>query len=214
MLASRLLSELLDLIAPRDCPACEEPTTRSLCSTCRAELRPAPARELDGVPVLAAGRYAAPLDVAVQRFKYEARPDLAVPLASLVELEALRRLADDPRTLFVPVPLHRTRLSERGYDQSALLARELARRAARRASARALLRVRATEQQARLGESERRANVAGAFTANPRASLASSSVILVDDVVTTGFTVSACRTALAAARARVVGVVCIALGAA
>ncbi|MBK9000611.1 MAG: ComF family protein [Myxococcales bacterium] len=206
-----LLSALLDLIAPRDCAACGESSTRGLCPECRGLLEPPGARELSGAPVLAAATYRAPLSRAIQRFKYEARPDLAEPLASLIGLDALKHASREPGTLFVPVPLHRSRLAERGYDQAALLARALARSAGRRSSARALCRVRPTLQQARLDESKRRENVVGAFAPSSGERLGGRPVVLVDDVITTGATAVACVEALRAAGARVVAVACIAL---
>lgn len=161
--------------------------------------------------MLAAAQYRHPLSRAIQRFKYEARPDLAVQLAGLIDLDALRLVSRDPRTLFVPVPLHRSRLAERGYDQAALLAGALSRFAGRRSSARALRRVRPTLQQARLDEGKRRENVVGAFAPSPRERLGERPVVLVDDVITTGATALACVEALRSAGADVVAVACIAL---
>lgn len=210
MLVARLLSACFDLLAPRDCAACGDEAPRGFCSECRAALEAPSPRTLAGVPVVAAAAYRAPLDRAIQRFKYESRPDLAVPLAALVGRAALAELSLEPSTLFVPVPLHRARLAERGYDQAALLAAALAARSRRRASARALRRVRATEQQAKLDEATRRRNVVGAFEVSPRAPLAGRAVVLVDDVITTGATASACALALRAAGARLVAIACLA----
>jgi ComF family protein len=161
--------------------------------------------------LIAAGAYRAPLDAAIHRFKYGARPDLSGPLARLMLRPELVAACADPLTLFVPVPLHRARLAERGYDQSALLARVLAAGTARRTRVRALRRVRWTEQQARLDGRARASNVANAFFVPPDLDLSGRPVVLVDDVVTTGATASACLTALSAAGARTVAVACIAL---
>lgn len=207
---TRAGSALFDLLAPLECAACGQPAAHGYCGDCRRLLVAAPARDLDGVPVLAAAAYAAPLDAAIQRYKYGSRPDLAGALAGLLPRAALAGASGDARTLFVPVPLHRTRLAERGYDQSALLASALAARAGRPASARALCRTRSTAQQARLDERGRAQNVLGAFAAGGGAALVERPVVLVDDVVTTGATASACVRTLRAAGARVVAVVCVA----
>jgi predicted amidophosphoribosyltransferase len=106
------------------------------------------------------------------------------------------------------VPLHRARLVERGYNQAALLARELARLTGGRFVPRALVRLRMTEQQARLGRMEREANVRNAFgvvEAN-----VPQRAILVDDVVTTGETARACLKTLQGAGSAVLGVVALA----
>lgn len=208
---TRAASALFDLVAPLDCAACEEPAPRGFCGDCRALLRPPAPRELDGVPVFAAAAYAAPLDAAIRRYKYHGRSDLCSVLASLVPSRTLARVCSDPGTLFVPVPLHRARLAERGYDQSALLALALASRGGRAASARALWRVRPTDQQARLDERARARNVTGAFASRAGVELVGRPVVLVDDVITTGATAGECVRTLSAAGARVVGVLAIAV---
>jgi ComF family protein len=98
--------------------------------------------------------------------------------------------------LFVPVPLHRRRLWSRGFNQSAIVARELSRRTGIPVKVDALKRVRATPQLKGMAVRERRRTVAGAFRANPVAELRGRSVILVDDVLTTGSTANACARVL------------------
>ncbi|MCC7538536.1 MAG: ComF family protein, partial [Deltaproteobacteria bacterium] len=96
--------------------------------------------------------------------------------------------------LVVPVPLHRTRLVERGFDQAVLIARPLARALARPLVARALSRIRATAPQSSLDARARAENVAGAFvpTSSGRRALPGRRVLLVDDVRTTGATLDEC----------------------
>ena len=104
------------------------------------------------------------------------------------------------------VPLHRRRLRERGYDQSALLARSIARVGTRRHDHRALKRIRPTAQQASLHAEARRSNVAGAFESTR--SWNGETIILVDDVSTTGATLDAAASALRKAGAgSVIGLV-------
>jgi ComF family protein len=191
----------LDVFAPPSCAACAGPRAGKppFCITCGA---PAPAlpSALDGVPIVAAGVYQSPLAPAIRRFKFEGRSELAPALARLLAARlAFFRLE---RALFVPVPLHRARLVERGYNQSALLARALARELGARANPRVLERTRATEQQAALARRARRENVRGAFGLRARAP--GEPVVLVDDVVTTGATARACVDALRTAGSRVV----------
>lgn len=104
------------------------------------------------------------------------------------------------------VPLHRTRLRERGYDQSARLARSVARTLGLPYYPRALTRVRPTRQQATLDAADRLANVAGAFESSRR--WTGDAILLVDDVSTTGATIQAAAEALREAGAGpVVGLV-------
>lgn len=99
----------------------------------------------------------------------------------------------------VPVPSHRSRLVERGYNPAALLAAALARRAGARVS-HVLVRRRTAPPQHQLSRAERLANLHGAFSATKR--LDGRSIMLVDDVVSTGTTLSECALALREAGAQ------------
>jgi ComF family protein len=106
--------------------------------------------------------------------------------------------------LLVPVPLHRSRLWGRGFNQSALVARELSKRLGIAADAVALQRTRRTPPLKGMSPLQRRKTVAGAFRVRDRSAVAGKTVILVDDVLTTGSTAEACaRTLKRAGAARV-----------
>jgi ComF family protein len=94
--------------------------------------------------------------------------------------------------LLVPVPLHRRRLWSRGFNQSAIVARELSRRTGVAVAVDALRRIRPTPPLKGMGMRQRRRTVAGAFRANGSAELRGRTVVLVDDVFTTGSTANAC----------------------
>src|SRR4051812_24198094 len=106
--------------------------------------------------------------------------------------------------LFVPVPLHRTRLWGRGFNQSALVARELSRRLNVADGPLILCRTRRTPPLKGMSPLQRRKAVAGAFAVRDKAAVAGRTIILVDDVLTTGSTAEACaRTLKRAGAARV-----------
>jgi ComF family protein len=106
--------------------------------------------------------------------------------------------------VFVPVPLHRTRLWSRGFNQSALVARELSRRLGISVDPFVLRRIRRTPPLKGMGPIQRRRTVAGAFRVSDKAAVTGKTVILVDDVLTTGSTAEACaRTLKRAGAARV-----------
>ena len=106
--------------------------------------------------------------------------------------------------LLVPVPLHRTRLWQRGFNQSALVARELSRRLMIGADPLALKRIKRTPPLKGMSPLQRRKTVAGAFRVRDKAAIAGKTVILIDDVLTTGSTAEACaRTLKRAGAARV-----------
>jgi ComF family protein len=103
--------------------------------------------------------------------------------------------------VLVPVPLHRTRLLARRYNQSALLARALGRMAGVRVAADALRRVRATAPLGELSATARARMLDGAIAVRRPAAVAGRHVLLVDDVLTSGATARACTGALLAAGA-------------
>ncbi len=137
-------------------------------------------------------------------FKHGDRTEAAPPFATWMARSGADLLAE--AELVAPVPLHWRRLIARRYNQAALLSQPLARLAGLTAVPDLLLRRRATPSQGRLSRVERRRNVAGAFAVNPAraAALRGRRLLLVDDVMTTGATVSACtRAALRAGAAAV-----------
>ena len=209
--ARRLLSCLLDVLAPRRCVACDElePSNSEYCAICgEPDVLLDIARHIDGVPVFAGARYAEPVISAIQRFKYGAAPELSGGLAALAA-RGVEMLGVERGDVWVPVPLHPLRLAERGYNQSALLARELSRLTHGRFDARRLSRLRHTEQQAKHNRRARSQNVVDAFRVRDRAS-SQQRILLVDDVVTTGATLAACIRALRAAGDDVLGCVTVA----
>jgi ComF family protein len=141
----------------------------------------------------------------VLALKYHARLEALPVLVAALGAAALA--AGVPGDLVVPVPLSTRRRRERGYDQAALLARGLGRALGLEVRPRALLRRRYTPPQTTLPAARRRTSVRGAFRARPKG-LRARSVLLVDDVLTTGGTLRAAATALRrAAVASVVAVV-------
>ncbi len=147
----------------------------------------------------------------VHDLKYHDRHQVA-PLISRLMATAGRALIEDAE-IVVPVPLYRWRLWRRRFNQSALLAQRIAGLGGIVYRPDLLERVRATPAQVGLDHRQRKANVKGAFAVAPerRAELSGKTVLLVDDVITTGSTADACARALKKAGARCVNVLCFAL---
>lgn len=145
-----------------------------------------------------------PRSVAL-RLKYGRKVALAQTMARyMAPLGSERHEAG----LLVPVPLHRWRLWHRGFNQSALVARELARLWGFDVENRALRRVKRTRPLKGMNHVQRRKAVAGAFTASGHVDLKGKSVILIDDVLTSGSTAEACARALRRAGAERVELIC------
>jgi ComF family protein len=162
---------------------------QGVCAACRAGLR--------GFDHAASfGNYEGSLRSLIHLFKYSGMKPLARPLAAYLE----RALPiDEAFDAVVPVPLNWRKQWDRGFNQAELLARHLAKHRGIPVL-NALRRKRATATQAGLASAGRRRNVAGAFVvrASPRVGrkLAGKKILLIDDVMTTGATASACASAL------------------
>jgi ComF family protein len=151
--------------------------------------------------------YVEPTSRLIHRLKYEGYFALAGPLSRFLIEEW--PAWEQPPDLILPIPLHPRRQRRRGYNQSELLARPLAREQAIDFSAAALRRTRHTVPQVGLGPAERADNVRGAFAADA-ALVRGRHVLLVDDVLTTGATMSAAAEALLATGVRTVSAYCLA----
>ena len=158
----------------------------ALCGQC---LRHPPAYER----TLAPFRYAPPLDYLLQRLKFNGKLVHARLLGTLMAEHLAQRLTLLPERI-IPVPLHRARLAERGFNQALELARPIARRLGVALDYTSCERLRATAAQSQLPAAQRRANVRNAFRVN--GDIAARHVAIVDDVVTTGNTVNELARAL------------------
>jgi ComF family protein len=152
--------------------------------------RPIPA----GSAIYCASRYQGVIREALLKLKFDDRPDIAVGLASLL-IQVIGRLGLRPQAV-AAVPLHRSRLRERGYNQSALITDQIASHLEIPNWSAHLSRNRATERQSALGSRQERAmNLASAFTleapAAPPPGHPCGAIILVDDILTTGATLTA-----------------------
>ena len=208
------LSALERLLLPNSCVSCGRVVAPSdpdslVCAPCYARLRAVPAgcaRCWQPLPPLGPCRFCADWPEAlewvrsavwlgseardiVHHLKYQAYTLLADVIA-----DKMRRLPKpDGRLILVPVPLSPKRLRQRGYNQAEAIAQALALRWKCDVDSDVLVRIRDTKSQTKLTPDERRANVGGAFAAAPPNP---ASVILVDDVLTTGATLVAAASAL------------------
>lgn len=137
------------------------------------------------------GHYRAAMEPLLYAFKFGRQHFLDAPLATLLnEVD----LDIDPTSIVVPVPMHPSKLRARGYNQAELLARRFARSKGLSFRRDLLHKTRDNRTQSQLPKSERAANVRGAFAASERAH--GHSILLIDDICTTGETLRACAAAL------------------
>jgi ComF family protein len=182
--------ELLPAISPPICPRCGRPQSQGiLCGDCRDT--PAP---IDGIraPFVFEGI----IRQAVHELKYRNLRALAPMMAGWLYDYLVENPI--PADVLVPVPLHKKRLHDRGYNQSALLARELGKLSGLPVAGNGLVRHRYAAPQARsTGVSERQSNVANAFICRDNR-FQGKRVLLIDDVSTSGATLNACASSLKA----------------
>jgi len=183
----------LPRITPPLCPRCGKPQPSGiLCPSCVGW-----SAKIDGIR--SPFRFDGAMREAVHQLKYRNLRALAVPLAKLLQDYLITNPV--PAEVLVPVPLHRKRLRERGYNQSSLLARQLGKLANLPVVDDCLIRQRHAPPQARTATvEERRSNVTDAF-ACPDHRLRDKQVLLIDDVSTSGATLDACAAAIKAAGA-------------
>lgn len=227
-----LVSSIIDAVYPENCLLCGTPSHQvswcevgppttglrpwdrpHLCRDCRDRMAAGgPVRWASGpgtgrdVPHLAACRTTGGLTALVGAWKYHGVRGVAWPLAELLAaaLAGARDAGVDPGIL-VPVPLHRRRHRQRGFNQAAVLARLAGQALGVPVEEKVARRTRPTRQQALLREQgERRANLAGVFAADPPRPGAPHRLTLVDDVVTSGATTGELARVLALAGWQVV----------
>ncbi|WP_300553794.1 ComF family protein [Maricaulis sp.] len=197
----------LNFIADPQCQRCGRPfpypggTMSGALDTCAPCIAKPPRYDRARAP-LAYNDAVKPLVLAL---KNNDRRDMLAACARWMSVAAADLLGRD--SLLVPVPLHWRRLAQRRYNQSALLARALGRETGLGVETGSLKRVRATPSQAGRSADGRKRNVAGAFRVEHPERIAGRPVVLVDDVLTTGATVSACVHQLRRARAAGIDVV-------
>lgn len=143
--------------------------------------------------------YQGVLREAIHRLKYEGDLGIALELAEMMAL--IVAAIDWKPDLVMPVPLSEKRKSQRGYNQAAMLAFPLSLKLGLPLNSRDLVRIHETRSQVFLSFNERQENVQGAFLADPKA-VKDKTILLVDDVFTTGATINAAAEALVKAGSR------------
>lgn len=199
----------LDLLYPPLCLHCRARIgARSLlCRACRTRLEPLDAdatkhvlerldsKWIDRAVAVWYFDKGSPLQDVQHALKYGNRPVCGRWMGSYLGRACMNALDDLPDVV-VPIPLHRTRLLERGYNQSETIADAVAQVLNRPMVPQILSRTRATVTQTHLTRAERRQNLAGAFDAAPGDLVTRRHVLVIDDVMTTGATFEAAAIAL------------------
>jgi len=233
-----LIERCLQFLLPPQCHCCEkflEEGQQGICPDCLSKIRwiEPPLCTLCGVPFLsreienhpcgacltrgkyftmarAVGYYEGPLREAIHRWKYEEKNYLSLFFGEKLAEGFCRYWDPQSFDLIIPVPLHSKRLRERGFNQALLLVKELSRRTRIPYSKRLLQKRILTPPQVNLSGGEREKGVRGSFHIQRDEEIEGKSILLVDDVYTTGATVNECSKVLLKAGAERVDVLTIA----
>ncbi len=200
---------LLDLFYPKHCPWCERVLGFVKVCTCEADVM---AQQLEAKPLVrfrmahieewwACFEYRPPVSVACHRLKYEGVQSLASPIGEVMSCFAKQAGFLQKIDVVVPVPMAPLAKKERGFNQSELLAGELCKKSGLLLQTDWLQKTRETTKQRTLSRKDRQSNVKDAFCVSPQANFGGKHVLLIDDVLTTGSTLSECAAVVKAAGA-------------
>lgn len=188
----QFIKTLLDLVFPPRCEVCRTLGPGGLCKNCEKKITLlTPSAFIHSV-----GAYEGPLKTAILKFKFRKKMNLAEPLGTLMVKYLSRGLDMNNIDFLIPVPLHLKRLKQRGFNQSELLAHVITKYYNVPTVSGLLFRIKDTHPQFNLPRTERFKNVRGAFDVKGGSFLKGKNILLIDDIYTTGSTISECTRAL------------------
>jgi ComF family protein len=199
---------LLDFFLKPNCPLCDRPTPTTLCIYCDRQLQSEQISDplQNTTPfILAGGNYSGTLKRAITQCKYHNHPQLGYYLGELLAKTWLANPPYNSQIIAIPIPLHPDKQRQRGFNQAELIAKGFCRHTGIKLN-QSLLRVKSTEAQFQLNPTDRQQNLSDAFALKPAHKLQGRSIILIDDIYTTGATISAASQPLQNASVNVVGI--------
>ncbi|MEB3887066.1 ComF family protein [Lyngbya sp. CCY1209] len=214
-MAHPALKTVLNLFFKPECPLCGRPAETEFCRYCQTQLLrcqfPEGGEFPGDVPVFVWGRYGGALKRAIAALKYDGNPQIARQLGCWLADGWLGTQETLPKNLtVVPIPLHPDKLKKRGFNQAELLARGFCELTGLSLKPHGLERVRDTEALHGLSSAERQKNLQNALRVGKDRPPRPNSVLILDDIYTTGATVNAALRAFKTHRIPVAGVVALA----
>jgi ComF family protein len=202
-----LLFEFLDFFLPRICPSCKEKLEldeKCVCSDCLDKILPADPTRIKfeyqkkflakGIISGFTSLYIFEKDKEIQRIihsmKYENNFRIGETLGRLLGDKLLNETGMKNPDLIIPVPLHHLKKSERGYNQSYYISRGVNTKLQLEMDTRSIKRIKYTETQTSMHIREREKNISGAFKVKNNNKISGKNILIIDDVITSGNTVS------------------------
>ena len=214
-----IFNNVLSLFLQTNCPLCQRPAKTELCQYCQKQLESCkftnPGASWQGdLPVFIWGMYGGQLKRTIAVMKYENHPELARSLGYLTGKAWLNSPISkyQNKLTVVPIPLHPNKQKQRGFNQAELLAKSFCEITGLPLISQGLQRIRETDAQFGLNAIERDKNLSEAFAINPafKNRLINVSVLLLDDIYTTGATVRYAAKVLHQQGIKVYGIIAIA----
>jgi ComF family protein len=204
----KLLRPVLNFFLQPHCPLCDRSTPDTLCIYCQrqllAEKLERPLHQQSELKVWAWGSYGGALKRSIAQCKYQNHPEIAFYLGELLGQTWLAQNDLKLNPWLLPIPMHKDKQRQRGFNQAELIAKGFAHHTGR--VDRSLQRIKFTEAQFGLSPQARRQNLEGAFQLDPKKRWGQHPVLIIDDIYTTGATISAALAPLKTARVNVIGV--------
>lgn len=214
--AISFLRPLYEFVYPPTCLVCEnhlDENERTVCSACWSTIRRLSAEDelyrdklgelksrgnIDGLASVVVFEKEGTLQTLVHHLKYDDMPSIGIELGQLVGAAIHPMIGEVPFAGVIPVPLHRVKERERGYNQSEFICKGIANVTGLKVFPHLLIRTRHTQTQTKLNAQERKENVAAAFALNSRCRslVRGSPFLIVDDIITTGATIDECARVL------------------
>ena len=221
-----MISHLINIGFPNNCVSCENTLVRNekfICSNClffipksdkQLSINSKTSKLLDASPIFMGASYVFDFDKdgktqhLMHELKYNSNLKLGVYLGEIIGIDFKEQLQDID--FIVPVPLHPKKLYKRGYNQSELLCQGIKVQVEKEINTNNLKRIKFTETQTKKNKTERIKNIKDAFEYTNNNLFEYKTILLVDDVITTGSTLNECLKALATIKGIRVKVLCLA----
>ncbi len=214
-----LSQKLLNLFLKPNCPLCDRTAEDVLCRYCQKQLLDSKLAKpdrywQDDLPLFAWGKYEGSVKRSIGKLKYNGHRSIGNLYGEWLgeSWQTSELTTIYPKLIVIPIPLHSEKLVSRGFNQAELIARSFCQVTGHKLDL-SLQRNRSTVAQFGLSKSARLENVAGAFSIDPKSSIKPRmTVLLIDDIYTTGATVRSARDVLRAKQINVCGVAVVATG--
>jgi ComF family protein len=214
-----IIKNILSLFLQENCPLCERPAIDIVCQYCQQQIQNSklknPRQFWQGdLPLFAWGSYNGQLKRSIAALKYDGRVQIGELLGTWLGKAWLESsiASKVKKPIVIPIPLHQRKLKERGFNQAQLIARSFCQVTGYALQAQALARIRETDALFGLSPEERKTQLQDAFILDTsfKKRLSNSSVLLVDDIYTTGTTVAEVAKVLRQNKITLLGVAAIA----